>query len=194
MVVWQLIPRNWDHRSKKRTEAWQRPFFFENLPAFKTSKRRGDCFCKRSNIFKSWEGCRVKVMRKISRSFLTWRWNKRKLSRWGRDVGKLVNGWWEEKDQMGTRTTCEETARPRLGMPRWSGKSRIRTTSCHGTVLLGAWDFDSLGEVWGREDLESATRLPEAKSDPVVAGARTFAGGCSFSFDIFLGIFQRFPT
>lgn len=95
---------------------------------------------------------------------------------------------------MGTRTTCEETARPRLGMPRWSGKSRIRTTSCHGTVLLGAWDLDFLGEVWGREYLESATRLPEAKSDPVVAGARTFAGGCSFSFDIFLGIFQRFPN
>ena len=137
MVVWQLISAE-ELRSqiqKAHRSLAEAGFFWETC---RPSKRRGDCFGKRSKIFKSWEGCRVKVMRKISRSFLTWRWNKRKLSRWGRDVGKLVNGWWEEKDQMGTRTTCEETARPRLGMPRWSGKSRIRTTSCHGTVLLGA--------------------------------------------------------
>lgn len=147
MVLWQLISAE-ELRSqiqKAHRSLAEAVFFLKTCPAFKT---QGYCFCKGSKSFKSGE-----LMRKYSCSFLTWRWNKRKLSRWGRHVGKLVNGWWEEKDQMGTTWS----ARPRLGMPRWSGKSRIRTTSCHGTVLLGAEDFWFCKKFGDLEDPKSAT-------------------------------------
>ena len=165
MVVWQLISAE-ELRSQ--------------IQKAHRSLAEAGGFQKGSKRFKSWEGCRVKLTRTFSSGFLTWRWNKRKLSRWWRDVGKWLmrregpNGYHLWRNRLWRYVVSLTMPSISQAEARYAQMEREVTNPNHELSRHStAWSLGFCPN--GR--IKNGTFLPEARtmsSEPVATGVTAF--------------------